>query len=34
MWDDRYREERPNECKICWMIITERKGQMIVIYVG
>ena len=33
MWDDHYREERPNECYICGMTFTYRKGQMKVIYV-
>ena len=34
MWDDHCREERPNECNICGMTVTERKGQMNVMYVG
>ena len=34
MWDEHRREERPNKCNTCWMTITERKGQMNVIYVG
>ena len=31
---DHCREERANECNICGMTVTERKGQMDVIYVG
>ena len=34
MWDDNYREERPNECNICGMAMAERKSQMNIIYVG
>ena len=34
MWDDNYREERPNECNICGMAMAERKSQMNVMYVG
>ena len=34
MWDDHYREERPNDCNICGMSIAEGKGQINVIYVG
>ena len=34
MWDDCYREKRPNGCNICGMIITESKGKMNVKYVG
>ena len=33
MWNGHGREEKPNECNICGMTITERKGQMNVIYV-
>ena len=33
MWNGHGREEKPNECNVCGMIITERKGKMYAKYV-